>query len=109
MAESILHAAFGPLRIDDRPRLPRSGPERGGEGTRSRDRAMAAWDNREGSAWTTYEKAWSAGWSDSCRLDDGTNPAPCGMGAQAAEQTARRWFIEGFCHSKLLPMYRGMY
>jgi hypothetical protein len=31
-----------------------------------RDSALTAWDNREGAAWTAYEKGWDAGWSDGC-------------------------------------------
>lgn len=36
-----------------------------------RDRAIAAWDNREGSEWRAYERAWSAGWSNGCSAIEG--------------------------------------
>jgi hypothetical protein len=48
-----------------------------------RDRALTAWDDREGTAWTAYEKAWSDAWRDGCSAVEGKleskPPPPAGL------------------------------
>jgi hypothetical protein len=60
-----------------------------------RDRQLAAWDNREGTAWAAYAKGWNAAWQDACvRIDQKFEPdlptkglgADCGLAPEIDDE-----------------------